>query len=1066
MGIFSSSWKYHAYAASTSLFEEDNHPHTFQTVMLEGLRMDDSFANILRFSYNTDMYARTRSMVRYATREVDPYIRGLPTSNFTTFTVEKDWIDAAILREIKMPLEDFYWMKHGDFDPDFLTNMFIHDHYMDINYFPWPDGCLLPLANPNFDDGEDGWIPTDAVVNDRIGEITTTTGTLYNESVGEVSPGEIISLRATCDRGSNVLDDGQLGSLNLTFYDTEGTEISTESDTNTTGLNGAWELLSIIATAPDGTVTAKAWAGAKIIVADMLALCRDLHAWWSFDETSGDRYNSHGSLYTFHPYQYDYYADPRITPNGTVSSTTGKIDNAVQCVNHVDTLGTPMDYLQTDFDPGDPLATGGAFSICGWVKFDRLDRNVSIVMKGEIDKSIAFANKTDWSVGFRTSDQAIYFGGDAAFAFVTGSWSTGVWYFISAWFEPDVEAGISVNDGTPYLDLNPGSSISQDNNKIVIGNYVTAGWWYSAAPYGLDGAVDEWGFWNRKLTDTNISWLYNEGAGRTYEEIMANCPRAPFCYVYDSDQGGSWSVCAVTFGTFNISYNYGSQPSYKWLVYTPFTETELTGSGQLLFKVDIAETISGFQEDIEIDGDLDKLGEWLDIWWWEGVEVWDGIRNGIPESYLLNISIAEDDGAGNPVTNTIQVIPIQMTAYRGYRDYIILDTFSVNGNLEGHEPDINRTRPYEEGPWIDLYWTVEENYEAGWFSKSNGLVRYYGWDGTPEGICALDIKVTDFSFAIDVDFHETNARILGRLQDIHNYWQLEILDPSTANPVMNLAKVVNNVETIVGTLALTELPPLIVFNNETFTMRLEFDGDNITGAFDMTQEGGVVMAPLEIHVTDSTFNTKTNIGLRGKGGAGSAEEAIRYRQMSILPLPIEFDAVTPYGDSTTPQVFSVSDPGLFASIELYFYEGTNTKTEPPWHSSISVWDSKSDDVYWGDGIHERAGAPVYWDAFVVKWEPVSGDTDQLRWFYTAQSDPEDGWRSQPGVWREFCRYSLSLWADPGESFSATFDVTVAVGNGEGNDYPGTYPNYDDPIPYGPAPNVTHHTRRFTFNVSG
>jgi hypothetical protein len=36
----------------------------------------------------------------------------------------------------------------------------------------------------------------------------------------------------------------------------------------------------------------------------------------------------------------------------------------------------------------------------------------------------------------------------------------------------------------------------------------------------LDGLLDDIGVWKRKLSDTEVTWLYNSGAGRSYAEIV------------------------------------------------------------------------------------------------------------------------------------------------------------------------------------------------------------------------------------------------------------------------------------------------------------------------------------------------------------------------------------------------------------------------------------------------------------------------------------------------------------------------------------------------------------------
>ena len=823
MGIFSSSWKYNAYAATTSLFEEDNHPHTFQTVMLEGLRMDDSFANILAFSFRTDMYARTRSMVKYATREVDPYIRGLPTSEFGTFTVEKEWINDAILREIKMPLEDFYWLKHGDFDPDFLTNMFIHDHYMDINYFPWPDGCLLPLANPNFDDGSTGWILDNSVVNDRIGELTTAAGTLYNESVGVVSAGEIISLRAVCDRGTN-LDNGQLGSLNLTFYDGVGGIITTEHHANTTGLNGAWELLTVIATAPAGTVTAKAWASGIIPVSP-----------WS---------------------------------------------PPIFCFSHIyEQMGT-------------------------------------------------------------------------------------------------YDGVLSLIDFTPYSE--PG---------------------------------------------------------------------------YDK---------------FHAMYNFGSEPSYDWYVYQKFTDIILDGNGQILFRIDSVETVTGFQTNVNDRYYVHEIGVWADLYdiWYLQMQDW--YQNGLPERHIVTVSLARDDGAGNPVAGTIQTTPITFENYDGEADGIILDYFTFTGDLANHTPSVDHTVANEEFPWHDLYWDAEL-YTYGWFASS--AASYGGEAGTPDALYAIDLEVTDFTFVgeAETDYYDGTCvpwGIAGRIQDHNNYWRLELQDINTTNGVVNLVKVLGGTPIIVSSISLAGYGPFPWWGD--MILRLTFIGNEITGAVDFSYVDGqhqdpieVIYRPLELTYTDSAFNTETRAGIWAGG------DNVNFDRVKAARAPLGFDALALFGNSSTPDVYTCTDDG-WASLIIDF-SWRNVRPTPPYNHYWEVYKSVSPyDLFNADCIDWKC-VPVDNGAFIVKFEPVSGDTDHILWRFVDRSDPDWGFSSDPGNWRPLEDTYYVVEAD-GVNVSATFDITVALGNGEGDDAPGTYsqtpPHWDPPIPYAPAPNTPQYTRRFTFIVNG
>jgi hypothetical protein len=124
-----------------------------------------------------------------------------------------------------------------------------------------------------------------------------------------------------------------------------------------------------------------------------------------------------------------------------------------------------------------------------------------------------------FSVGFYTSSGGLYAAGTAGKIYVhaanaqplassTTNLSTGQWYFVVVTFNGS-NCSIYVNGA---LDSSTSGNFSIPNDISCTND--TFGYW-SNGPYYLNAYIDEVGIWNRVLTSTEISDLYNGGAGNT-----------------------------------------------------------------------------------------------------------------------------------------------------------------------------------------------------------------------------------------------------------------------------------------------------------------------------------------------------------------------------------------------------------------------------------------------------------------------------------------------------------------------------------------------------------------------
>lgn len=86
----------------------------------------------------------------------------------------------------------------------------------------------------------------------------------------------------------------------------------------------------------------------------------------------------------------------------------------------------------------------------------------------------------------------------------------GTWYFIRSFYDPTTgKVGIQLNNGTEYTSTGTAALATSVNGAIGIA---------TNSAFALPGncVIDEHGFWTTKLSSSEVAYLYNGGAGRTY----------------------------------------------------------------------------------------------------------------------------------------------------------------------------------------------------------------------------------------------------------------------------------------------------------------------------------------------------------------------------------------------------------------------------------------------------------------------------------------------------------------------------------------------------------------------
>lgn len=219
-------------------------------------------------------------------------------------------------------------------------------------------------------------------------------------------------------------------------------------------------------------------------------LLTDIIAYWKLDEASGTRNDSVGST--------------NLSDNNTVTSATGKINNAGQFV------AANSEYLEA-LDNAAMSVGAGSFTFTCWVNLASKATYQSIVSKANFSAPLEYHliyhpayDNFMWlladSGGTITELRASTF----------GSPSTSTWYFLAAWY--DSGSGlmkVSVNNGT--VDTVSGPTPFDGASRFRLGAYN-----YSAASFPMDGMIDEVGFWKRTLTAGEITSLYNGSSGLSY----------------------------------------------------------------------------------------------------------------------------------------------------------------------------------------------------------------------------------------------------------------------------------------------------------------------------------------------------------------------------------------------------------------------------------------------------------------------------------------------------------------------------------------------------------------------
>lgn len=199
-------------------------------------------------------------------------------------------------------------------------------------------------------------------------------------------------------------------------------------------------------------------------------------------------------------YWFDFSDNSKVLTDGAAQFTSAQ--------------GTLLQSSSLNYQAG-----SGSITWAGWIYLDSkgADRPFFTRLQGagHRDYELFYRNSTDrfqWQVSADGSSLT------STSATTFGSPSTSTWYFIVCGFDAvNGNIFVQVNNGTTNTTAFVGP-IFNSVTTIQFGADTNSGSVYH------NGRMDSWGFWRRTLTASEITSLYNAGAGRTYNSATTALP--------------------------------------------------------------------------------------------------------------------------------------------------------------------------------------------------------------------------------------------------------------------------------------------------------------------------------------------------------------------------------------------------------------------------------------------------------------------------------------------------------------------------------------------------------------
>ena len=273
-----------------------------------------------------------------------------------------------------------------------------------------------------------------------------------------------------------------------------------------------------------------------------MALTDNIIASWRFDESSGNALDASGNGHT--------------ATNSSVTYATGKINNGAS-------FNGSAKFTVTD---DATLRPSPAFSISFWVKktgttaTEILDSYAQVSTVAGFRCVMEAGAKVSLWVGKNTG----LGGSDWARVIANTSVNDGNWHHCVVTY--DGTTICAYTDGSADGTTSFSATIAYDtpNNAVTIGDYVTGG-------AAMNGMIDELNFWSRALSLSEVTSLYNSGAGLqlTFSTNVTVSQGTPPSIVASIP---SYTVSAVR----NVTISQGTPPSLVASIPTYTVKTDVS----------------------------------------------------------------------------------------------------------------------------------------------------------------------------------------------------------------------------------------------------------------------------------------------------------------------------------------------------------------------------------------------------------------------------------------------------------------------------------------------------------
>lgn len=228
----------------------------------------------------------------------------------------------------------------------------------------------------------------------------------------------------------------------------------------------------------------------RIFFSTPSVLVSGLSSYWNMNETSGTRFDSAGTY--------------SLTDNNTIGSNTGKIGNAA------DLNGTNEYFSNTNsiFSPGDT-----DFSFAGWFYPTTIAVTANCILSrysasGQLEYTVdlySAAGQNHFRFMVSADGSTI-----AANTDTIETISLNAWHFF-------VVCHDSVNNTIwHWLDNGTKRTVSYSGTIYQGSSEFRVGLNYNLLARYFSGRIDELGYWNRTISDTDYALLWNGGTGITF----------------------------------------------------------------------------------------------------------------------------------------------------------------------------------------------------------------------------------------------------------------------------------------------------------------------------------------------------------------------------------------------------------------------------------------------------------------------------------------------------------------------------------------------------------------------